>query len=49
MAEDNYIFPRSFEAERLRRQGRRVENITRPLLDKISLSPGMNQPPPSCA
>jgi SAM-dependent methyltransferase len=42
MAEDNYVFQRSSEAERLRRQGRLVENMTRPLLEKIGLSPGMS-------
>jgi ubiquinone/menaquinone biosynthesis C-methylase UbiE len=42
MAEDNYVFQRSSEAERLRRQGRLVENMTRPLLEKIGLCPGMS-------
>ncbi|MBV8738637.1 MAG: class I SAM-dependent methyltransferase [Alphaproteobacteria bacterium] len=42
MAEDNYVLQRSSEAERLRRQGRLVENMTRPLLEKIGLCPGMS-------
>lgn len=42
MAEDNYVFQRGLEAERLRRQGRLVENMTRPLLEKIGLRPGMS-------
>ncbi len=42
MAEDNYIFQRNIEAERLRRQGRLAENITRPLLEKIGIRSGMS-------
>lgn len=42
MAEDNYILQRSSEAERLRRQGRLAEKMTRPLLEKIGLCAGMS-------
>ena len=42
MTEDIYMFQRSSEAERLRRQGRLAENMTRPLLEKIGLRPGMS-------
>ena len=41
MAEDNYVLERSSEAERLRRQSRLVDDMTRPLLEKIGLRPGM--------
>jgi hypothetical protein len=36
MTEDIYMFQRSSEAERLRRQGRLAENMARPLLEKKS-------------
>jgi SAM-dependent methyltransferase len=42
MAEDNYMFRRSSEAERLRHQGRLSENATRPMLEKIGLLSGMS-------
>lgn len=42
MAEDNYMFQRSSEAERLRQQGRLAENMTRPVLEKIGLRSGMS-------
>src|SRR5215469_12263498 len=42
MAEDNYLLQRSSEADRLRRQGRLVENMTRLLLEKIGLCRGMS-------
>ena len=42
MAEDNYMFQRNIEAERLRRQGRLAETITGPLLEKIGIRSGMS-------